>query len=124
MPRLSVRIDLDPNGRIGPGKVELLEHIATFGSISAGARQMGMSYKHAWDLIEELNQIFGKPVVSAQTGGKQGGGAQLTPAGLALVSRYRAVERAALSAAQQQLDALQREVDPEPTAGDRRKSRN
>lgn len=124
MPKLSVRIDLDPDGRIGPGKVELLEHIAAFGSISAGARQMGMSYKHAWDLIEELNKIFGKPVVSAQTGGKQGGGAQLTPAGLALVSRYRAVERAALSAAQKQLEALQREVVTEPAAGDRRKSRN
>ena len=113
MPKLSVRIDLDPDGRIGPGKVELLEHIAAFGSISAGARAMGMSYKHAWDLIEELNQIFGKPVVSAQTGGKQGGGAQLTAAGLALVSRYRAVERAALSAAQKQLEALQSEIEPE-----------
>ena len=110
MPRLSVRIDLDPDSRIGPGKIELLEHIAACGSISAGARQMGMSYKHAWDLIEELNQIFGKPVVSAQTGGKQGGGAQLTSAGLALVRRYRAVERAALKAAETQLEALQREV--------------
>ncbi|MFO1173407.1 MAG: winged helix-turn-helix domain-containing protein [Hyphomicrobiaceae bacterium] len=123
MPRLSVRIDLDPDGRIGPGKIELLEHIAACGSISAGARQMGMSYKHAWDLIEELNQIFGKPVVSAQTGGKQGGGAQLTSAGLALVRRYRAVERAALKAAETQLEALQKEVALEPAAGDRRKSR-
>lgn len=110
MPSLSLRIDLDPKGRIGPGKIELLEHIATFGSISAGARQMNMSYKHAWDLVEEMNRIFGKPVVSAQTGGRKGGGAQLTPVGLAVVSRFRAIERAATHAAEQHLKALQEEI--------------
>lgn len=121
MPKLSVRIDLDPEGRIGPGKIELLEHIATCGSISAGARRMGMSYKHAWDLIEELNQIFGKPVVSAQTGGKLGGGAKLTSVGLALVSRYRAVERAATAAAEKQLVALQRETRSMESPGPRKR---
>lgn len=110
---LSLRIDLDPEGRIGPGKIELLEHIAAFGSISAGARQMSMSYKHAWDLIEEMNGLFGRPVVAAQKGGRQGGGAQLTSIGLALVSRYRAIERAANAAAEQQLSALQAEIDAE-----------
>ena len=74
MPSLSLRVNLDPQGRIGPGKIELLEQIAAFGSISAGARRMEMSYKHAWDLVEEMNRIFGKPVVAAQTGGKRGGG--------------------------------------------------
>jgi molybdate transport system regulatory protein len=103
-------VNLDPDGRIGPGKIELLEQIAAFGSISAGARQMNMSYKHAWDLVEEMNKLFGKPVVSAQTGGKRGGGAQLTPVGLAIVSRFRAIERAATSAAQQHLAALQAEI--------------
>ena len=78
MPSLSLRINLDPDGRIGPGKIELLEQIAAFGSISAAARGMEMSYKRAWDLVEEMNTIFGKPVVAAQTGGKHGGGAQLT----------------------------------------------
>ena len=77
MPSLSLRINLDPAGRIGPGKVELLERIATEGSISGGARAMGMSYKHAWDLVEEMNGIFGKPVVAAQKGGPKGGGAML-----------------------------------------------
>ena len=81
MPSLSLRINLDPEGRIGPGKIELLEQIAAFGSISAAARGMEMSYKRAWDLVEEMNTIFGKPVVAAQTGGKRGGGAQLTPSG-------------------------------------------
>jgi len=110
MPSLSLRIDLDPDGRIGPGKIDLLEQIAAFGSISAAARKMGMSYKRAWDLVEEMNQIFGKPVVSAKTGGKQGGGAQLTQVGLAVVSRFRAIERAARSAAEQHIAALQAEI--------------
>jgi molybdate transport system regulatory protein len=111
MPSLSLRINLDPEGRIGPGKIELLEQIATFGSISAGARSMKMSYKHAWDLVEEMNRIFGKPVVAAQTGGKRGGGAQLTGIGLAVVSRFRAIERAASAAAEQHIVALQAEID-------------
>ena len=111
MPSLTLRINLDPDGRIGPGKIELLEHIASFGSISAAARTMQMSYKHAWDLVEDMNRVFGKPLVSAQTGGKRGGGAQLTPVGLAVVSRYRAIERAAAAAAETHMMALQAEID-------------
>ena len=110
MPSLSLRINLDPDGRIGPGKIELLEQIAAFGSISAAARNMDMSYKRAWDLVEEMNRLFGKPVVSAQTGGRKGGGAQLTQAGLAVVSRFRAIERAAESAAEPHMAALQAEI--------------
>jgi molybdate transport system regulatory protein len=111
MPSLSLRINLDPEGRIGPGKIELLEQIAAFGSISAGARQMKMSYKHAWDLVEEMNRLFGKPVVSAQTGGRKGGGAQLTPVGMAIVNRFRAIERAATAASAEQMSALQAEIN-------------
>ena len=111
MPSLSLRINLDPEGRIGPGKIELLEQVATFGSISAAARAMEMSYKHAWDLIEEMNQLFGKPLVAAQTGGKHGGGANLTQLGLAVVSRFRAIERAATHVAEQHINALQAEIE-------------
>lgn len=110
MPSLSLRINLDPEGRIGPGKIELLEQVAAFGSISAAARGMEMSYKHAWDLIEEMNALFGKPLVAAQTGGRRGGGAQLTPLGLSVVSRFRAIERAATSVAEQHMKALQDEI--------------
>lgn len=109
-PRLSLRIDLPPKGRIGPGKIALLEHIAATGSISAGAREMKMSYRQAWSLVEELTQLFGRPVIVAQKGGSGGGGAELTPLGLALVTRYRAVERAATTAAQAHLDALADEI--------------
>jgi molybdate transport system regulatory protein len=111
MPSLSLRINLDPEGRIGPGKVELLENIASFGSISAAAREMQMSYKHAWDLVEEMNRLFGKPLISAQTGGKYGGGAQLTPLGVSVVGRFRSIEKAALKAALPDLNALQAELD-------------
>ena len=111
MPSLSLRINLDPGGRIGPGKIELLEQIAAFGSISAAARSMDMSYKHAWDLVEDMNRVFGKPMIDAQTGGRKGGGSQLTQVGLAVVSRYRAIERAAAAAAASHMAALQAEID-------------
>jgi molybdate transport system regulatory protein len=111
MPSLSLRINLEPEGRVGPGKVELLENIASFGSISAAAREMQMSYKHAWDLVEEMNKLFGKPLISAQTGGKHGGGAQLTTLGKSVVDRFRAIERAATAAALPHMTALQAEID-------------
>jgi molybdate transport system regulatory protein len=111
MPSLSLRVDLDPEGRIGPGKVELLEHIAAFGSISEGARRMHMSYKQAWLLVEEMNRLFGKPVVAASKGGRRGGGTQLTKVGLAVIGRFRAIERAAADAAAEHITALQAEVD-------------
>lgn len=109
-PTLSLRIDLGPDRRLGPGKIELLERIASTGSISAAARSMSMSYKRAWDLVEETNQLLGKPVVAAQTGGKQGGGAKLTAFGLSVVTRFRAIEHAATTAAAAQLTALQDDI--------------
>lgn len=109
---LSLRINLCASGRLGPGKIELLEHIASLGSISAGARRMNMSYKRAWDLVEEMNRMFGQPVVSAQTGGKHGGGAQLTATGHAVIGRFRAIERAAEAAASVHVAALRAEIKP------------
>ncbi len=109
-PVLSVRIDLDPEGRIGPGKIQLLEEIHATGSISAAGRAMEMSYKRAWDLVDELNRICGRAAVERQTGGKNGGGAMLTPFGLSLVERYRKIERAAATAARKQLLALKTDI--------------
>ena len=95
MARLSIRIDLAPDIRIGPGKVQLLEMVAEHGSISAAGRALGMSYRRAWMLIEEMNSGFGQPVVEAQIGGKAGGGARLSALGTVLVAHYRAIEQAA-----------------------------
>ncbi|GJE16133.1 winged helix-turn-helix domain-containing protein [Methylobacterium marchantiae] len=99
MARLSIRIDLGPGNRLGPGKVRLLEMVAAHGSISAAGRALGMSYRRAWTLVEALNTGFGQPVVEAQIGGRSGGGARLTEFGAGLVRRYRAIERAAEEAA-------------------------
>ena len=68
-PRLSIRIDLASGDRIGPGKIALLEAIRSTGSISAGARALGMSYRRAWLLVEEINHALRKPAVTAETGG-------------------------------------------------------
>lgn len=103
--RLSLRIDL-PQGRIGPGKIALLEAIAREGSISAAGRALGMSYKRAWELVDQLNTLLAAPAVVATTGGARGGGAVLSEAGLALVADYRAMEGAAEAAAAAYLDAL------------------
>ncbi len=110
MARLSIRIDFGPELRIGPGKIALLEQIAALGSISAGGRALDMSYRRAWELIEDLNKVFGQPVVESRSGGKKGGGATLTPLGLSLVTRYRAMERAAEAAAESHLKALEDEI--------------
>lgn len=104
---LSLRIDL-PQGRIGPGKIALLEAIDREGSISAAGRAIGMSYKRAWDLVDETNRLLGTPVVAASPGGYRGGGASLTDAGRNLVADYRAIERAAQRAAEPRLTALLR----------------
>lgn len=110
LPSLSVRIDLDSDARIGPGKIQLLESIHTCGSISAAGRAMDMSYKRAWDLVDEINKICGRAAVERQTGGKHGGGAVLTPFGISLVDRYRKIERAAETAARKHLMALKSDI--------------
>jgi molybdate transport system regulatory protein len=110
LPSLSVRIDLDREGRIGPGKIELLENIRKFGSISAAGRAMDMSYKRAWDLVDEINRICRQAAVERQTGGKNGGGAALTPFGISLVARYRKIEREAASAVRKELLGLQSDI--------------
>ena len=105
---LMLRIDVQPDGRVGPGKIALLERIAEHGSISAAARTpMHMSYRHAWELVDELARCFGRPVVVAQMGGAGGGGTRLTPLGRDLVAEYRAIERKARQAARQHLMRLQ-----------------
>jgi molybdate transport system regulatory protein len=118
LPSLSVRIDLADEARIGPGKIQLLENIDTCGSISAAGRAMDMSYKRAWDLVDEINRICRQAAVERQTGGKNGGGAVLTPFGTSLVARYRKIERNAASAARKELEALRKEIGrPKKTNG-------
>ncbi len=106
MARLSIRVDLGPDHRLGPGKVRLLEAIAEHGSIAAGARALGMSYRRAWMLVEAMNRGFGAALVESQAGGRAGGGARLSALGAEVVEAYRAVERAAQEAAAPALHRL------------------
>jgi molybdate transport system regulatory protein len=112
---ISVRIDLAPIGRLGPGKVELLEAIEASGSISGAGRAMAMSYRRAWLLVDNLNRMFRQPLVEAAPGGAKGGGAHLTPMGREIVAHYRAIESKAMKAAALHIDAL-RDAAAEPTS--------
>jgi molybdate transport system regulatory protein len=112
MSKLSIRIDLTADGAIGPGKIRLLELIDETGSISAAGRSMGMAYRRAWLLVDELNGLFRHPVATAQTGGGHGGGAKLTPFGHRLVRAYRIIERKAHAALAAELSALDAEKSP------------
>ena len=76
--RLTVRLDFDEERRLGVGKIALLEAIEKTGSISAAGRLHAMSYRRAWLLVGELNQLFATPLVAAHNGGAKGGGAALT----------------------------------------------
>ncbi len=91
-PGLTLRILGKSAAAMGPGKAELVERIGRMGSISAAAREMGMSYRRAWQLIESLNGTFREPIVITAIGGKRGGGAKVTPYGERLVARFRAME--------------------------------
>ena len=76
----------------GPGKADLLQAISEEGSISAAGRRMGMSYRRAWSLVEDMNEHFTAPLVDSSRGGPGGGGAALTDLGRAVLADYRALE--------------------------------
>jgi molybdate transport system regulatory protein len=100
------RLYLGPDLMVGPGKIALLKGVRDTGSISAAARQLGMSYKRAWYLLNTLNQGFRQPVVEATHGGRGGGGARLTALGEALLAHYATIEAACAAAAAPHLAAL------------------
>ena len=110
MARITLRIDLDDAGSIGPGKVRLLELIGEHGSIRRAGGELGMSYARAWGLVRQLDDIFGSPVVEAAPGGKSGGGATLTPLGRSVIASYRDAERKAAAAVRRDVAALRRRV--------------
>jgi molybdate transport system regulatory protein len=106
MTRLSIRIDFDGAEAFGPGKVRLLELIDEQGSIRGAASAMNMSYRHAWLLLQAVEDTFGAPVIVTATGGAKGGGAKLTDLGKTVVARYRAIEAQAAQAAAGELTEL------------------
>jgi molybdate transport system regulatory protein len=106
-PRLRIRIVFGDGEMIGPGKAELLERIARCGSIAAAGREMGMSYKRAWQLIGTLNAMFRAPLVESTRGGPGGGGAVLSELGQEVLTLYRAFEDDAAQGGAARLAAMQ-----------------
>lgn len=111
---LTIRIDFGAFGYLGPGKIALMELISKHGSISAAGKEMGMSYRRAWLLVDEINKIFREPLVAKQMGGSGGGGARLTMLGRDVVGRYRAIEGAAATASAADLRALKASLPSRP----------
>ena len=107
-PAARIRITFEPDISLGPGKARLLEGIRDLGSIAAAGRRMGMSYKRAWILVEQMNGAFKAPLVAAAKGGEHGGGAALTKTGADVLARYRRMEAATQRAIARDAAALKR----------------
>jgi len=111
-PWLQLRVKLDAAAAFGPGKADLLEHIAQTGSISAAARHMRMSYKRAWQLVDDMNGYFREPLVTTAAGGTAGGGAAITPTGQRILAAYRALQQHAQTASKRELALFARLARP------------
>lgn len=98
---IGLRVWLEHAGQavLGPGRFELLAGIDRWHSISAAARNLGMSYRHAWLMVQRMNEAAGQPLVTAATGGTHGGGAALTPFGRQLLDVFSEVQRHLLQSA-------------------------
>ena len=90
--RLRFRIIFGASTPLGPGKADVLAAIARTGSISAAGRELGMSYRRAWVLVQQMNRAFRGRLVTTGIGGRSGGGARLTALGSDVLKRYRAME--------------------------------
>ncbi len=99
---------------LGPGKIDLLEAIQRQGSISQAAKEIKLSYKRAWDMVDTMNHCFKEPLVASSTGGKGGGGAQLTPLGNQMIDLYRSMESTAEKSTQADWNAIQRHLKQPP----------
>jgi len=91
---------------VGPGKIALLEAVATTGSITAAAKSLGMSYRRAWLLLDELNRSLRKPAIDSAKGGPNGGGSALTDEGRRLIELYRCIEAEAAKASRADIKRL------------------
>lgn len=108
---LRLRIVFPGERQLGPGKADLLDAIHRTGSISSAARELGMSYRRAWLLADELTRLFKRPILMTAAGGAHGGGAALTPFGQALIAAYRRIEDRSAEVARQELVAFESDLD-------------
>lgn len=115
--QVRLRLDFESGQSVGPGKIALLERIGVCGSLSQAARDLGLSYRRAWLLLDDLNQLFQEPVATTLVGGRKGGGATLTPVGRKLIEEFHAIERAAGAASLRRFKGM-------PVASVRPRARN
>lgn len=108
---LRLRLVFPSERQIGPGKVDLLEAIGRTGSISSAARELGMSYRRAWLLMDEFGRLFKRPILTTAAGGAHGGGAELTDFGRAVVAAYRRIEDRAAEIVRAELVAFESDFD-------------
>lgn len=108
LPRLRVMIGNEI--ALGPGKIDLLEAIARTGSISSAARDLGLSYRRAWVLVATMNHCFQEPLVIRATGGKGGGGANLSELGGHIVGLYRKMEEKTHTAIKKEWNEIQKSL--------------
>jgi molybdate transport system regulatory protein len=113
MINMSIRINLPNGSRLGPGKVALLEAVQRHRSISAAAREIDMSYRRAWLLIDDMNRAFTETIVETFPGRSQGAGAAVTPFGERLIATYRAAERRCKKAADAALQDIAGSSNPQ-----------
>jgi len=105
-----LRVVVEPDIAIGPGKADVLEGIKKTGSIAATGRRMGMSYKRAWLLVDTMNRCFKTPLVETSRGGQARGGARLTPTGEAVLACYRRMESRTEKAIEEDMATLRNVV--------------
>lgn len=118
-PVVRFRIDFAEHISVGPGKIALLEAIRDAGSLSQAARNIGMSYRRAWLLVESLRKSFREPVTMASKGGRDGGGMRVTELGGALIRNYRGLERDFATLAERRFRPLIAALTPRPRSGAR-----
>ena len=112
-----IRVYRNEDIAIGPGRIALLEAIDRAGSISGAARELKMSYRRAWLLVDETNKSLKSPAVSSSEGGVSGGGSQLTETGKKIIAHYRAAEARAAQSAANELNALAHLLAPPSPPG-------
>lgn len=105
-----LRLYLSAELHFGPGKADVLEAIATSGSISAAGRALGMSYRRTWQLVTAMNTHFREPLVNTAAGGSSGGGAQLSNLGKDVLARYRKMQVDCAAAIADDLRCLQSQL--------------
>lgn len=104
--RFRIRVTVGEAIAVGPGKMDLLEAIEKAGSLTSAAKDLGMSYRRAWLLLDELNRSLRKPAVASAKGGEHGGGSVLTEQGRALLEVYRRIESTATAACRDDIRRL------------------